>query len=644
MMGAGGARMTDGNENSRKPAGGRVLLTDYPWPDCEVERAILAAAGFALVAGPHQAGSAADIARLAAEHDPVAILTCWAPVSGEAVKAPSDLRIVARMGVGLDNIDVAAATARGAYVTNVPDYCVEEVSDHAVALVLAHMRGVVTLDREVKSGLWRPGGAKVARVAELTIGLVGLGRIGRVTARKLAGFGCRLLAADPGVKEPPHGVELVSVDRLRGEADVIILHLPLLEATRHLVDDAFIAGCAKRPLLVNVSRGGLVDNDALIRGLDQGRLRGAALDVVEGEPSPPAILTGRTDVIVTPHVAFLSPTSLLEVRRRSAEEVARVLTGAPPHFPVNKPALRDEPLGGGVASDIRIVATPAGRIVVKAALPKLKVAADWFSDPARSTVEVAALETIRELLGPGSVPKVLWSDPATHAFAMELVEPRLKNWKTELMAGRVDLATARRAGTLLGQLHARSAVRPDIARRFAEQRFFVELRIRPYFERAAARNPGLAALIQAAIDGMRASAERALVHGDFSPKNILADGAEVTILDCEVAHFGDPRFDVAFCLSHLLLKSMRRGADRAALLGAAKAFLEAYRHEGPAILDEKLCRLTGCLVLARLEGDSPVDYLSDLPVAAAKAVAVRLIEHPTADPAFLFQTIEETPS
>lgn len=634
-----GKSVGTGGGNSGRP---RVLLTDFPWPDCDVEREIVEGAGFALVTGPREAAPASVVARLAVADDPVAILTCWAPVSAEAIAAPTDLRIVARMGVGLDNIDIAAATARGAWVTNVPDYCVEEVSDHAIALTLAWLRGVVVLDREVKQGLWKPGGARVARFRVLTIGLVGLGRIGRATAGKLSGFGCRVIAADPSPHEPPPGVEIVPLDALRAEADVIVLHVPLLDATRHLVDDAFIAGCRKKPLLVNVSRGGLVDNDALIRGLDSGQLGGAALDVVEGEPSPPSALVGRPDVIVTPHVAFLSPVSLLELRRRSTEEVVRVLRGAPPHFPCNAPPLDEHALGGGVASDIRIVDTIAGKIVVKEALPELKVEAYWPSDPSRSLIEADALRAIAELLGEGVVPRVLWTDAEKHRFGMELVDPRLRNWKVDLLAGKIDLATASRAGKILGQLHGRSAPRADIAERFASRQFFEELRIRPYFDRIAERNPAFAPAIQRAVDDMREFPEQALVHGDFSPKNLLADGSDVVLLDCEVAHWGDPRFDLAFCLSHLSLKAMRRGADAARFADAAGALLTAYRAEGLAVIDARLVRLVGCLILARLEGDSPVDYLDTLDTAAAKRIAVGMIENPSADPAFLMRSIRES--
>lgn len=614
-----------GRGEAKRP---RVLLTDYPWPDCEVEREILHAAGFDLVTGPREASPAAIVEKLSREHNPVAIMTCWAPVSAEAIAAPTDLRIVARMGVGLDNIAIPAATERSAWVTNVPHYCVEEVSDHALALILSWSRGVTVLDREVKDGLWRPGGAKVARLRVLTVGLVGLGRIGRATARKLSGFGCRIIAADPSPHAPPEGVELVSLEKLCAESDIVVLHLPLLDATRHLVDDKFLNGCERKPLIVNVSRGGLVDNDALIRALDAGLIAGAALDVVEGEPSPPAELVGRPDVIVTPHVAFLSPVSLLELRRRSTEEVVRVLRGQVPDFPCNAPALDVTTFGGGVASDIRVVDTVRGRIVVKEALPELKVEAYWPSDPARSLVEAQALQAIAELIGESAVPKVLWIDADKHRFGMELVDPRLRNWKLDLLAGRIDLVTASRVGKLLGEMHGRSSRRSDIAERFANRQFFEELRIRPYFERVAERNPSLAPAIRQSIDGMRDSSQKALVHGDFSPKNILADGGDVVLLDCEVAHWGDPRFDLGFALSHLWLKARRRGADAERFAAAADALLTAYEEEGLPVVDADLARLLGGLILARLEGDSPVDYLKDLDAGAAKQAASAMIEAP----------------
>lgn len=607
----------------------RVVLTDHAWPDTVIERTVLEAAGLELVAGPAVAGTAEEVAALVAAHDPAAVMTCWAPVSAAAIRSPSDLRIVARMGVGLDNIAVDAAATRGAWVTNVPDYCVEEVSDHAVALLLAHFRGVAALERDTKALRWNPAGARLERVRDLVVGIVGFGRIGRATARKLGAFGCTVLAVDalPVVGQPR--MEQVSLDALRERADAIILHAPLVDGTRGMVDDAFIAGCRRQPLLVNVSRGGLVDNAALLRGLERGALRGAALDVIDGEPAPPPAILAHPAVIATPHVAFLSTASLLELRRRAAEEVVRVLAGHLPLHPCNRPAGTATPatLDGGVASDIRVVDGPDGPYVLKRALPRLRVAAEWLSDPARSLVEASALRAMAGLVGRDAVPRVLWTAPDRHEFAMELVPPRLRNWKQDLMAGRVDPATAFRAGQLLGQLHAGSAGRADLRDEFGSTRFFAELRVRPYFDRVAERNPDLAPALRAAVAGM-AARRTALVHGDFSPKNILADGAEVVLLDCEVAHWGDPRFDLAFCLSHLTLKSLRRGAPAAALATAGLSLLSGYQESGPAVVDAALAQLLGCLLLARLEGDSPVDYLPDLDVPATKVLAAHLIRDP----------------
>ncbi len=311
----------------------------------EIERGILAAAGFELHPGPARAGTAEEIESLIAAHDPVAIMTCWADVSAQAVSIPATLQVVARMGVGLDNIAVETATARGAWVVNVPDYCVEEVSDHAVALLLAHWRGVAALDRNAKQGRWEPAAATTRRVRNMTIGIVGYGRIGSATARKLArGFGCRVLVtsprlvADPGPgHEVAPGIFVASLIQIQRDADAIVLHLPLTPATRHFISAKFLADCARKPLLVNVSRGGLVDNEALVRALERGQLVGAALDVVEGEPTPPASVIGRSDVIATPHIAFLSDASLAELRQRSSEDVVRVLRGENPLHPCNTP-------------------------------------------------------------------------------------------------------------------------------------------------------------------------------------------------------------------------------------------------------------------------------------------------------------------
>lgn len=313
-----------------------VLQTDYAWPDDSIERDVIESAGHLFVIGPAVPAPVTEIEALVARHRPQAIMTCWAQVSAAAIEAASDLRIVQRIGVGLDNIAVGAATERGAWVANVPDYCVGEVSDHAIAMLLDWARGTVLLDREVKAGRWDPAAARLRRIADLTVGVVGLGRIGRATVAKLAAFGCTLLAHDPFVQDGG-AARLLPLDEMLAASDVVIVHAPLSDATHHLIDTERLARARRGCFLINVSRGPLVDNDALIAALESGRLSGAGLDVIEGEPNPPRALVERSDVIVTPHVAFSSDSSLAELRQRSAEEVVRVLGGERPHHPCNRP-------------------------------------------------------------------------------------------------------------------------------------------------------------------------------------------------------------------------------------------------------------------------------------------------------------------
>jgi D-3-phosphoglycerate dehydrogenase / 2-oxoglutarate reductase len=314
-----------------------VVLTDHAWPDVDVERGLLERAGHALVA-PSATASQHDVEQLVQRTQPAAILTCWAPVSDTAIASSRPLRIVARLGVGLDNIAVPEATRRGIWVTNVPDYCVEEVSDHAVALGLSLLRGIAPLDREVRAGTWNPSGARLQRVSRLTAGIVGYGRIGHRTAEKLTGLGMRVLALRPRTTQPPSApAELVDLPRLQEEADLVALHVPLNPDTHHLVNAEFLGRLRKGAIIVNVSRGAVVDSAALRDALQNGHLGGAALDVVEGEPTPPADLLAFPNVVITPHVAFSSVVSILELRRRATEEVVRVLDGQAPLQACNQP-------------------------------------------------------------------------------------------------------------------------------------------------------------------------------------------------------------------------------------------------------------------------------------------------------------------
>jgi D-3-phosphoglycerate dehydrogenase len=213
-------------------------------------------------------------------------------------------------------------------------------------MLLSHWRGVTQFDRESKLGRWNPASARLSRTRNMTVGVIGYGRTGAATARKLSqGFGTHVLVTSPSLlrehqlgAEIAPGIFVASIEQIQTQADAIALHLPLTSTTKQLVNDAFLNSCKRKPLLINVSRGGLVDNDALIRALDAGLLSGAALDVVDGEPSPPIAAIGRADVIVTPHIAFSSDASLEELRRRCTEDVMRVLRGDAPLHPCNTPA------------------------------------------------------------------------------------------------------------------------------------------------------------------------------------------------------------------------------------------------------------------------------------------------------------------
>ncbi len=251
------------------------------------------------------------------------------------------LRVVVRYGVGVDGIDVAAATDHRVPVVNVPDYGTDEVANHAVALLLALARRLVRLDRQTRAGAWdvfRVG--PVARLAGRTVGLIGCGRIGRAVARKLGGFDVRLLGHDPYVAAFPPGVQPVGLERLLAESDYVTIHCPLTPETRHLLNAETLARMRPSAVLINTARGGIVDTAALVEALRLGALAGAGLDVLEQEPIDPASpLLRMEQVIVTPHAAWYSEEGRSDLKRRAAEEAVRVLRGERPRHCVNPEAL-----------------------------------------------------------------------------------------------------------------------------------------------------------------------------------------------------------------------------------------------------------------------------------------------------------------
>ena len=306
--------------------------------DYGYERRRLAAAGIGLI--ERKAVTEDEIIAACADADAVILEGAKTPVNARVIGALRRCQVIAKYAVGVDNIDVAAATAAGIIVANAADYCTEEVSDHAVALLLACARRVVVLDRHVQAGGW--GGVArtvpVRRISPLTLGLVGLGRIARATARKMAGFRLRIIAADPylpaGATEP--GVEIVPLPELLRQSDLVSVHTPLTPETRGLLNEACFRAMKPTAYLVNTSRGPVVDEGALVRALRENQIAGAALDVVEEEPLPASSpLRGMPQVILTPHTAADSTDSMQHVRGTVVDSVVAALAGAWPPFPVN---------------------------------------------------------------------------------------------------------------------------------------------------------------------------------------------------------------------------------------------------------------------------------------------------------------------
>jgi D-3-phosphoglycerate dehydrogenase len=316
-----------------------VLVTDYAWDDLEIETQILRAAGGKLVAAADQ--RVETLVRLAADNAVSAIMTCWAQTPAAVIDASQRLKIVARFGIGLDNIDVAHCTRRGIVVTNVPDYCQTEVVEHTLALILALARKVAWFHRATKQGAYElSSGAPLRRVAGQTLGIVGLGAIGRRLADAAQAIGLNVVAASRSATSASPGVKRCTLDELLETSDYVSLHVPLNDQTRHLIGREQLERMKPTAYLINTARGGIVDHAALAEALAKGRIAGAALDVQEPEPpdlnAPPY---NDPRVIITPHAAFSSLESVTDLRRRAATQVAEFLSGRVPEFVVNPDVL-----------------------------------------------------------------------------------------------------------------------------------------------------------------------------------------------------------------------------------------------------------------------------------------------------------------
>lgn len=306
----------------------KVVLTDHGFASIEQEKSLLAAAGCELVV--LQSKDPEKLALACADAD--ALLVQWAPINAAVIAALRHCKVIVRYGIGVDNVDLKAAGARGIPVCNVPDYCIAEVADHALALALSLARQIPQTDAAVRSGTWKiipPSPFPSFR--STTFATAGFGRIARAVLERARGFGFRLAAYDPFVPANAFaeaGVRRLELDALWRESGIVSLHLPLTPETRHMVGEASLSRMRNDAIVINTARGGLIDTRALARALVDKRIAGAGLDVFEMEPlEADHPLRQAPNVLLTSHTAWYSAGSVPELQRKSAEAVVRAIRG-----------------------------------------------------------------------------------------------------------------------------------------------------------------------------------------------------------------------------------------------------------------------------------------------------------------------------
>lgn len=308
----------------------KVVITDYVWESLDVEHKTLDALADLVALKTKKPEEFLDVAA-----DCDALLNTYAgPITADTMARMPNCRIIARYGIGVDTIDLAAATAAGIIVTNNPTYCIEEVAEQTMALLLACARKIAFYDRMVRAGRWEvPPGKPMFRLAGQTLGLVGFGNIARQVAVRAAAFGMQVVFFDPFFSGTSGGARKVELAELLGAADYVSLHPPLTPQTRQLMNDDAFSRMKPTAWLINCARGPIVDTEALVRALDGKRIAGCALDTVDPEPLPdPHPLRGRENVIVCPHAAWYSEQAMGGLRAGAPAEVRRVLSG---EWPVN---------------------------------------------------------------------------------------------------------------------------------------------------------------------------------------------------------------------------------------------------------------------------------------------------------------------
>jgi len=313
-----------------------ILLTGTVLPDSDVERRLVEAAGATLEIV--DVSSTEDLIESAA--DPIGIMTIETEIDESVMEAFPNLEFISVHGIGVDMVDVEAATDRGIPVFNTPEYCVEEVATHTLSLILACERRICQYDTGVESGEWDYTlEAPITRLSTKTVGVVGLGAIGREVVRRIEGFGVDVVGYDPYVSAEDmrrEGVEKVGFETLCERSDVVTVHTPLTESTSHLLDTSAFESMGSGVTLVNAARGGIVDHDALYDALRDGTVAYAGVDVLESEPPEDRRLVELDNVVVTPHAAWYSEDALTELQRTAGENVAGFLDGEVPEYVVNR--------------------------------------------------------------------------------------------------------------------------------------------------------------------------------------------------------------------------------------------------------------------------------------------------------------------
>ena len=312
----------------------KVVITDCDHGSIEEEKEEFGRVGAELILA--QVQKEEDLIRACREAD--GLINQYALLTRRSLEHLPNCKVVSRYGVGVDSVDLKAATDLGIIVANVPDYCVEEVADQALSMILALIRKTVFFDQKVKSNEWDfRQGRPIHRIKGKTLGLIGSGRIGLEVTKRISAFGVHVIAFDPYLQKTPEGIKLTDLDTVLKESDFISVHCPLNERTRHLIGEKEFQKMEKKPLIINTSRGPIIDEVALIRALTKGQVSGAGLDVLEKEPPDPQNpLLKMENVIIAPHISFYSEESISELKRRTAENVSAVLLGKWPKSVVNR--------------------------------------------------------------------------------------------------------------------------------------------------------------------------------------------------------------------------------------------------------------------------------------------------------------------